>query len=1746
MFSHILYAKVSFEATILEEEYKVNAVKKNLFSIIILCIIILANQNITHAQNPIKNTFSKRYFMYHGTLSTQDQLDRLVEIMRHAKHLGYNGMFFASSGYSVSIFKSLIQKAKELDMVIIPRNFGPSDIIYEGADLNQMLEALPINDSIFYVQNGIAAIKNDENLILPNKDFEDWDQDKIDTQYWLKNWTILDNPGTVIRQDNTIAYNGNNSILFKDPSLSNSTYGYQRVMVSMNLKSYKAYEVSFWLKTSNFTVPSSIGIFIYGKNADNSGSVALLRRTCISAKNTQDWTKYSFTFTSLSKTKATLYFGLINKGCNYFGNFWLDGANIRELGLCNMVRRSCLPIVVKSYDEKIIYQENIDYIVENGYLVIPFGSSIIEEELLRVSWYLAGDIYGRYATSCHYEYYNIIEKTLQRLSSYFNNNPYGFLINIDEWAVANWDPCCSHITAGEYMAETFRKTEEILLAYNPNLEIFVWSDMFDPYHNAIKNYYAVNGSVEGSWEGLSSKTIIVNWDYPKIVESLKFFSEKEHRQILGINDDSDSSLSLTKKWLDGLDFLESQPNGISNIEGCLFFTLIKGSDGGYGEYKNLGPFASLMKERGRWVLTANDDNYNINEDSILEVSAPGILSNDIDLGDFIKAEIIDNPLHGILVLNSDGSFIYTPNTDYNGTDTFKYRTTDGKLTSNIAMVNIKIDPINDKPIVNDLAISPVSPSTKDNLTGSYTYNDADGDPEGASEIRWYKNGVLQAEYNNKLIVPSSVMSSGDTWYFTVRPFNGIEYGELGISASVTINSANNNLVISLISPLTENNKVMVNKGDEFDLQIRINTNNTEINGASIYITFDNTKLQPAIDQYPNLPNFQPFLQGGFIGAGDNNWITNKVNGGKLDYAEGRISGTVSGSGLIATVSFIAIDSVLSTPIIFDFDLGNVRNTEISIPDVPYTIVPDSYTNAKVTINSPPSVINLAITPDLPLTADDLIGMYTFTDTDGDPEIKREIKWYKNDILQPDFNDQLVIPDSVTNKGEKWHFTIRASDGKCLSALATSSLVTIGNTPPSAWELSINLNPSGASGNFIGSYTYIYPDEVMDSVEEIQLASTDDNLLGTYIYNDPDGDIERASQIRWYKNNDIQIEYSNQLTIPSSATSKGEAWYFTVLPNDGTENGVLQTSPSVVIVNLSPNASDLAISPATPSSADDLTGSYSYADADGDSEGTSEIKWYKTDVHQAEYDNKLMVPASATSKGETWHFTVKPYDGTSYGEIQASPKVTVINTPPSASNLAISPASPRTANDLTATYTYSDPEGDAETGTEIRWYKDNVLQPEYNDKMVVLSTSTKKNQIWYFTVKPYDGSDYGDIQTSSSVKILNSPPVAKTVEQYNGVIDNDTAFTSEGTIDPDGDTLTYRWDFDASNGTSDTDSTEPNPNYVYTQVGTYTVTLVVSDDEGNSDTVSSTADVKVDINGNAKLQGHGTNPASVNITIRPVGSKTVLKTFDVDITDGLFNILTDINPGTYDITAKAKHYLKAIARNVNISGSKEDVDFDPEITGIVPGELRGGDCNNDNAVSLADFSLLSKYFGKTDDSADINGDGLVNIIDFLIFSSNYGYMGVDGRSLAPSKPSDVGNNDSMKLIVYTDRDPKTISPGDEFEVYLRADSASKMKGYSTILQYDTEVFHLVDTPKEGAFLKSNREGRSTLFISKASTGEIGNLMLSSCIMNETQGVSGGGILASLRFRLSNASPGSLSIYQPSIIDSRERINNLADM
>lgn len=96
---------------------------------------------------------------------------------------------------------------------------------------------------------------------------------------------------------------------------------------------------------------------------------------------------------------------------------------------------------------------------------------------------------------------------------------------------------------------------------------------------------------------------------------------------------------------------------------------------------------------------AVNDSYGVSEDYPLVVGvASGVLSNDSDAeGDPLTAVLISGTSNGSIALNSDGSFNYTPDQDFAGSDSFSYVAKDGFGNSNPATVDITVSPVNDAP-----------------------------------------------------------------------------------------------------------------------------------------------------------------------------------------------------------------------------------------------------------------------------------------------------------------------------------------------------------------------------------------------------------------------------------------------------------------------------------------------------------------------------------------------------------------------------------------------------------------------------------------------------------------------------------------------------------------------------------------------------------------------------------------------------------------------------------------------------------------------------------------------------------------------------------------------------------------------------------------------------------------------------------------------------------------------------------------
>jgi CSLREA domain-containing protein len=158
---------------------------------------------------------------------------------------------------------------------------------------------------------------------------------------------------------------------------------------------------------------------------------------------------------------------------------------------------------------------------------------------------------------------------------------------------------------------------------------------------------------------------------------------------------------------------------------------------------------------------ATGDSYDVDEDTLLTVPAPGVLSNDTDVdGDALTAVLVAGPSRGELTLNPDGSFSYTPAANYNGSDSFTYMANDGTLDSNVATVSLTIHPVNDLPSI--LAITTPSGTKSGAVAFTFTLSDPESDlcnidtkfsPDGGNT--WYDASNAKGQGDGKTGLASS-------------------------------------------------------------------------------------------------------------------------------------------------------------------------------------------------------------------------------------------------------------------------------------------------------------------------------------------------------------------------------------------------------------------------------------------------------------------------------------------------------------------------------------------------------------------------------------------------------------------------------------------------------------------------------------------------------------------------------------------------------------------------------------------------------------------------------------------------------------------------------------------------------------------------------------------------------------------------------------------------------------------------------
>jgi VCBS repeat-containing protein len=167
------------------------------------------------------------------------------------------------------------------------------------------------------------------------------------------------------------------------------------------------------------------------------------------------------------------------------------------------------------------------------------------------------------------------------------------------------------------------------------------------------------------------------------------------------------------------------------------------------------------------------DNYSTGEDVPMTVAADrGVLANDINVdGGALTSEVVTGPAHGTLSLNSDGSFSYSPEANWHGTDSFTYKAINNGMET-VSSANIVVEPLNDHPVAaaDEFTISPEGGSETPNVLTNDS--DIDGDALLAQLVSGPAHGTLSLNVDGTFTYTPAEDFEGDD-SFSYQAFDGM-------------------------------------------------------------------------------------------------------------------------------------------------------------------------------------------------------------------------------------------------------------------------------------------------------------------------------------------------------------------------------------------------------------------------------------------------------------------------------------------------------------------------------------------------------------------------------------------------------------------------------------------------------------------------------------------------------------------------------------------------------------------------------------------------------------------------------------------------------------------------------------------------------------------------------------------------------------------------------------------------------------
>jgi subtilisin-like proprotein convertase family protein len=193
---------------------------------------------------------------------------------------------------------------------------------------------------------------------------------------------------------------------------------------------------------------------------------------------------------------------------------------------------------------------------------------------------------------------------------------------------------------------------------------------------------------------------------------------------------------------------------------------------------------------------AGDDNANATEDTALVITVSDLLANDSDGdGDALTATGFTQPANGTLTDNGDGTWTYTPDSAFNGADSFDYTVGDGNGGSDTATVTIDVASVNDNPVAGDDTGYALDQDTSLVITAASLLandSDVDGDAVSITGTTQPSNGTLTDNGDGSwTYAPDAGYFGPDSFDYTVGDGSG---GSDTATVSLTVNQVGGGVI----------------------------------------------------------------------------------------------------------------------------------------------------------------------------------------------------------------------------------------------------------------------------------------------------------------------------------------------------------------------------------------------------------------------------------------------------------------------------------------------------------------------------------------------------------------------------------------------------------------------------------------------------------------------------------------------------------------------------------------------------------------------------------------------------------------------------------------------------------------------------------------------------------------------------------------------------------------------------------------